>query len=259
MKRRFFNLMAVLMIALIFVIPAQAAEEAYVVDDAYLLTTGQRQELEQQAQRLFEQYGVGVYIATANDYRDYTHGDIYDATDYFYQGKEENGLMLLLSMDEREYCILAYGDYAQYAFNNAGLDVMEEFFLDDFGNDAWYDGFVDYLNWSGDYLEQAENGTPYSDSHVAMTGAQRTTGIMIRVAIMVLVPLLIAGGYVLYLSSKMKSVATAVEASAYVSGELNLTRSGDLYTHTTTVRERIEKDSESGSSSGGGSGRSGHF
>lgn len=257
MKRRFFGLMIALMMSLILVLPVQAAEKLYVEDAAGLMSAGEQQELEQQARSLSEQYGVGVYIVTVDDYRNYTNGDLYDAVDYFYQGMEENGLMLMLSMAERDYIILAYGQRAQYAFNDAGLDALEDYFLDDFGNDEWYAGFSDYLSWSADYLEQAEQGTPYSDDHVPMSASQRTTAIAIRVGIIVLVPLLIAGGYILVLSAKMKSVAAAVQADAYVSGELNLTINSDLYSHTTTIRERIEK--ESGSSSGGGSGRSGKF
>ena len=136
---------------------------------------------------------------------------------------------------------------------------MEEYFLDDFGSDNWYAGLSDYVSWSADYLEHAEAGQPYSAKNIPMSAAQRSSAILTRVAVIVLVPLLIAGGYILILSSKMKSVATAVEANAYVSGNLNLNRSNDLYIRTTTTRERIEKESRSGSSSGGGKGRSGKF
>lgn len=255
MKRRFFILMAALMTSLILTVPAGAA----VTDEAGLLTDTQQQELEQQTQSISQQYGVGVHAVTVDDYRDYTNGDIYDAADYFYQDCEEQSLILLLSMEEREYVILAYGDYAQYAFNDAGLDAMEEYFLDDFGSDDWYTGLADYISWSGDYLENAEAGNPYSDQNIPMSASERSAAIMTGVATIFLVPLVIAGVYILILSAKMKSVATAVEASAYVSGNLNLSRNVDLYTHTTTTRERIEKESSSGRSSGGGAGRSGNF
>lgn len=259
MKRKCLNLMTVLIASLLFVLPTLAADRDHVEDYAGLLTAEERQGLEQQAQSYLDQYGVGVYIATVDDYFDYTNGNIYDAADYFYQDREENGLLLLLSMADREYVILAYGDYAQYAFNDAGLDAMEDYFLDDFGFDAWYDGLAEYISWSGDYLEQAENGTPYSADNIPMTGSQRTTAILIRVAIIFLLPLIIAGVYTLILSARMISVAAAVEASAYASGNLDLIRNEDIYTHTTTTRRKIEKESSSGSSSGGGSGRSGNF
>ena len=261
MKRRFFMLMAALMTSLILTIPVGAADFVLpnVVDEAGLLTDTQWQELEQQAQSISQQYGVGVYAVAVDDYRDYTYGNLYDAADFFYQGAEEQSLILLLSMDARDYVILAYGDYAQYAFNDAGLDAMEEYFLDDFGSDDWYTGLADYVSWSADYLETAEAGNPYSAQNIPMSASQRSSAIMTRVAVIFLVPLVIAGGYILILSSRMKSVASAVEANAYVSGDLNLNRSNDLYIRTTTTRERIEKESRSGSSSGGGRGRSGKF
>ena len=67
----------------------------------------------------------------------------------------------------------------------------------------------------------------------------------------------------LILKSKMKSVRTGTEASAYVVGGLQLINSSDVYTHTTETRTKIESESDSGSdgshSGGGGSGRSSHF
>lgn len=261
MKRKVLNLMTALIVSLIFVLPAYAADRALVEDYAGLMSEQEQLELEQQARSIFEQHGVGVYIATVDDYKEYTDGDIYDAADYFYQGREQNGLLLLLSLEERDYVILAYGDDAQYAFNDAGLDSMEDYFLDDFGSDSWYSGFTDYLFWSDDYLVQAELGTPYSTDHLPMSTAETVTVFVILGAIVFLFPLIVAGIYIVILSARMRSVAEAVEARAYVSGNLNLTRNIDLFSHTTTTRTRIEKESgsSSGSSSGGGRGRSGKF
>lgn len=237
-----------------------------VTDEAGLLTEVEWQELERQARAISEQYGVGVYAVTVKDYLDYTNGDIYDAADEIYHGytlglgEDRDGILLILSMARRDYLLIAYGDSAQYAFNDDGMFYLEDFFLDDFGNDDWYNGFAEYLTWSADYLENAKNGTPYSDDHVPMSDSDRTIGILIRVAIILLVPLVIAGTHILILISKMNSVAKAVEASTYLSGDLHLTRDSDRYTHTTETRRKIEKkESSSGSSSGGGSGRSGKF
>jgi len=237
-----------------------------VTDEAGLLTDGEWQELERQARTISEQYGVGTYIVTVDDYRDYTDGDIYDAADEIYHGytlglgEDRDGVMLILSMARRDYLLITYGDFAKYAFSDDGKAYLEDFFLDDFGNDDWYNGFADYLTWSADYLENAKNGEPYSDDHVPMTDSARTTGILIRVGVILLVPLVIAGIYILILTSKMKSVTKAVEASTYMSGNLHLTRDFDRYSHTTETRRKIEKkESSSGSSSGGGSGRSGKF
>ncbi len=63
------------------------------------------------------------------------------------------------------------------------------------------------------------------------------------------------------LKMKMRSVYRQAEASAYVTAEgLNLTTREDVFTHTTRVRRKIERKSDSSSfSGGGGHGRSGSF
>lgn len=274
MKHKFFSIVVVLILLLVPALPVQAADNTggeplldNVTDEAGLLTESEWQTLEQQARQISEQYGVGVYIITVEDYQDYTDGDIYDAADELYLGnslglgEDRDGILLLLSMDARDYNLIAYGEFAQYAFNEDGREHLDDFFLDNFGDDAWYDGFSEYLSWSADYLENAENGDPYSDDHVPISDSGRIKGILIRVAIILLVPLAIAGIYTLVLTSKMKSVDKAVEASTYMTNSLHLTREIDCYTHTTETRRKIEEDDDSSSksSSGGGSGTSGKF
>lgn len=240
-----------------------------IADDAALLTGNQRQELELQARATSARYGVGVRIITVNNYQNYTGGSIYDAADAFYQGctlglgEDRDCILLLLSMARRDYLLIAYGDNAKYAFNESGREHLDDFFLDDFGENEWYSGFSEYLTWVDDYLEQAENGTPYSGDHIPMSLGTRIKAVLSRVAIILLVPLAIAGIYVFILTQKMKSVAQAAEAGTYISGDLQLTRQSDFYTHTTETRTKIESSNSSGSrsgrSSGGGSGTHGKF
>ena len=264
MKNKLWSIALVLVMLLASALPAHAAAQLNnVTDEAAILTDGEWEELEQQARDISERYDVGIYIVTLDNYRNYTNGDIYDAADEIYHGytlgmgEERNGLMLLLSMEDRDYLLIAYGSDAKYAFNDDGREALAEFFLDDFADDAWYDGFADYLMWSEDYLAAAEGGEPYS-------GADVQQGVDLgSIALILFVPLLIAGVYILILISKMKSVAKAAEASEYVAGALNLTRNSDYYTHTTKTRRKIEKKTSSGGSSGrssgGGSGTRGKF
>ena len=66
------------------------------------------------------------------------------------------------------------------------------------------------------------------------------------------------------LSSRlMKSVSAKTEANAYlIAGSVEITGREDHFTHTTEIRQKIETDSDSGSStvdSDGFSGKSGKF
>ncbi|MBE6030606.1 MAG: TPM domain-containing protein [Clostridiales bacterium] len=252
-----------------------------VTDYADLLTDSEQQILENKAQEIADTYGVGAYIVTVNDYRDYTDGSIYDASDFFYlenelgEGNDGDGIMLLLSMTDRDYNLIAYGDYAQYVFNDGGMYYLEDFFLDDFRNDDWYEGFYDYLTWCDNYIVQAENGEAYSYDFVPAGSAgdtdyeEESGDIMTSIAIILFLPLIVAGIYIFTLVRKMKSVEAAFEASEYMTGRINLIEEHDIFTHQTKTRRKIEKESSSssggskksrsGRSSGGGRGRSGKF
>ena len=92
-----------------------------------------------------------------------------------------------------------------------------------------------------------------------MTSSERMVAIFIRLAIIFLVPLAIAAIYISILVSKMKSVAEATKATAYVSGNLKLQKKIDRFVHATESRTKISSDSGSGSSGSSRSGGSGGF
>lgn len=282
MKHKFLNFVVVLLCSMIFALSVQAAEYGditisengmeeepqfgYVTDMAGLLSDDEWQELELQAREIAKTHNFGVYIITVDDYREYTDGDMHDACGELYQGyslglgEGKDGLLLLLSMDDRDYRVYTYGDFGNYAFNQAGREMLVDFFLDNLGNNDWYGAFADYLTWSADYLVQADAGTPYDEDHVAMDSDAVKQAILIRIGIILLLPLLIAGIVILVLTSKMKSVAKATEATAYMVGNLHLMENVDHYSHTTESRRKIEKDDDKSSkSSGGGSSTGGKF
>lgn len=235
---------------------APAARMNHISDTAGLLTETERETLEQQARALSEKYAFGVYAITVDDYADYTYGDVLDAAEELYHsydlgvGTDQDGILLLLSMDDRDYSLIANGKSGHYAFSEEGRKALTEFFLDDFGDDNWYGGFSDYLLWCGNYLEAAEHGNPYSAGDLPMDGAGRMSAILIRVAVILLLPLAIAFIVILILASKMRSVAAATQAESYIKGNLILTDQYDQYTYSTETRQRIK--SESSKSSGGG-------
>ena len=249
MKMRRFCLLLTLMLCAALAVTAAAASEPQlycVTDMAGLLTPDEDLELEEMAQQLGEQYDVGVYIVTVDDFRDTGESSVYKATYTIYHeftmglGPNRDGIMLLLSMAERDYAMFVYGKEAEYAFNGYGQEQLEEVFLDDFADDDW-----------GDYLQKAESGHPVR--------ASATKYIVISVALALLIALIVCG----VLTGKMKSAVKQATADTYVTGGLNLTQSTDFFTHRTQTRTKIERgDSSSSSSSesgGGGSGRSGKF
>ena len=171
MKKRICCLLLVFLIALVFCVSAAAAAQTgaqldYVTDTAGLLSENESIQLEKMAEMVSQKYGVGVYIVTLGDFRDYNAEGVYKATYTIYhdytmgEGPNRDGIMLLLSMDDRDWAMFCYGSRCEYAFNSYGQEKLEKVFLDNFGENDWYGGFEDYVKECNVYLEKAAAGKP---------------------------------------------------------------------------------------------------
>ncbi len=230
-----------------------------VTDDAYILSEDELYKLEVEAEAVTEKYGVGVYIVTVDNYLNYYDcADAYEATYSIYhdynmgEGEGRDGIMLLLSLGDRSYGLFSYGQKSEYAFDDYGLDMLEDEFLDNFGDDDWYGGFSDYISECSSYLEQAEAGDPVRESPAFF--------IVLIIAFAIFAAFLSVAN----LWIRMGQVAKMSTADNYIAGELNVTEKKDTFAYQTQVRHKIKSSSSSGSSSrshsgGGGHGRSGHF
>ena len=234
--------------------PVEDLSVNYVLDMAGLLDYDQWRTLEKRTAEIAARYGCGVYAVTVEDYADYGSSIEGVIEDTYHQlelgeGSGSDGILLMLSMEDRDFATFVYGDQAEYAFNDYGLKQLQDCFLDNFADNDWYGGFADYLEECGTYLALAANGTPVQ--------ASPWRGVAIAVVSALLISLVIC----LILKGKMKSVSRKVEANAYVaSGGLTLTGRQDLYTYTTETRRSTKsKSSGSFSGSGGGHGSSGKF
>lgn len=234
---------------------------SYVFDHSHMLTDTQRAELEAQAKEISLRHHCGVYVAFVDDFTEYGGGnDVYKTTYQLYHanelgmGENRDGIIILLSMDERNYAMFVYGKNAEYAFNKYGQEQLENAFLGYFGDNDWYGGASHYLDTCDEYLTLAEEGDPVRKNTLPMY------------LIVVAASCAISGFICLMLKWKMQTVHKKVEADEYVAaGGLTLTKQYDRYTHTTETRTKISSDSDSSSSGtsscsgGGGSGRSGKF
>ena len=263
MKKKLTAFAFALALMLFLCVPSFAADEVgvemrYVIDTCNLLTIDQWSTLEERAANISERYGCGVYIFTVDDYRNYGNGDVYDVTTQIYHsdrlgiGSGRDGIILLLSMSRRDYALFVYGKSAEYAFNDYGLEQLEDAFLDDFGNNNWSGGFSGYLSECEEYLASARDGHPVRTSPILP--------IVIAVAASCVIALVVC----LILRGGMKTARQKSEAREYVAaGGLHLTRQVDQYTHTTRTSRKIESSSggshSHSHSGGGGHGRSGKF
>ena len=261
MKRKISLFLLLTLLLALLVIPAQAAELGYVTDAAELLTYEEWETLETLCGSISDRFGCGVYIVTVDDYTEYGTGDVFEVTYGIYHGYEmgegtgRDGLVLLLSMEERDFALFVYGDEAENAFNAYGQEQLEGEFLPYFSEDDWYGGFTAYAKTCGEYLALAAAGEPVRENPTSL--------IILFVVISFFISLLVVN----FLKLGMKNVKKQSQAYRYLAGSLNRTGQHDQYTHATETRRKIESDSGSSGSSGsstarsggGGSGRSGKF
>lgn len=286
MKKKWNGFVSVLLALCLLLAPMTVFAESnaqlnYVTDDAGLLTDSQWEDLEQRAQQISEEYQCGVYMITVDDYTDYSTEGVYVADYTIYHdyemgmGEDRDGIMIMLSMADRDYAMFVYGPKASEVFNSYGQEKLETYFLDNFRDDDWYGGFSDYIDACGNYLQLAAEGTPvsapegydsgdydgdYNVDYEPTPGENFVGSFVVALGISCVISIIIC----LLLLLKMHTVHQKTEANDYISEKLKLTRKEDHYTHTTQTRRKIERESSSSGSThsetgGGGSGRSGKF
>ena len=281
MKKTIVRLMVVMVLVLFPLFAYADTEDIYVYDDAGLLTASQVTELERKASFIAENYQCAVYVVTVDDYTQYGTGDVLDVAEDIYMsmefgyGEEQTGLMLLLSMEERDYALIAYGDFAHQSFTDYGKDVLSDYFLDDFRYDDWYTGFSDYYDQAELMLNYSAAGEPVDDPYAKPSGGglvqpQKKTlmDYIERYLIMLFPGAAISLGGCSISRSSMKTVHTAKNADRYVSGRLALRSHQDQFIHRTQSRRMIPRNTDTmgGGHSGGTtirpsgfSGKSGKF
>lgn len=254
MSKRVFGFCAALCLLLAMVYPAFAAEEtlpfdpskipynSMVTDSAGLLTFDEAEELNTKAWELTKEYSCAVYIVTlpglngmeaweANEYivREYGMG----------YGPDQSCVVLLLSMEYRDYDIMAHG-YGNTAFTDYGKEKMAERFLDEFGDDDWYGGFCEYLDCCDEYLRLARNGEPFD------VGSDRSP--LVGLTIGIFVPLLVAFAVCSVFKAQMKTAKLQKAAQVYIDRQgLVLTVKDDQFIRTVRTERYIEpKESDGG-------------
>ena len=229
--------------------PAAGELIGYVTDTAGIMTNDDRNALEEAARDIAEQYDFGVYIITVDSFRDHTDSyDVFDGATTLYRkyklgiGEESKGILLLLSMNGRDFSLITYSDYGNFVFDTETRESMTSWFLDNFAMDDWFGGFADYLMLCEQVL---------AEGPAKLQGEVRG-----MVGIIFVLPLIVAFIVIFILGSKMKSVAKATRAEVYAEGGLHVTNSNDLFINTTQTRRKRSSSSSGGGRSGGVSSRS---
>jgi len=264
MKRKFLSLSVVfsLMLSLsLFVFSASAASNALVQDYTGNLTSAEISNLNNKASSVSSEYGCNVSVILVQNTEgyeiDYYAELILDSQNLGY-GQDDSIVMLLISLDDREFTIYAYG-YGNTVFTDYGKEKLEEEFLPDLSDGNYYNSFNAYINACENYLKLASGGTPVDVNNNA---SGSSFGIFKNIIIPIAIALIFCMGSL----SKMKTAAPQRSAHNYIPASgLNLITKQDNFINRTETREEIKKSSSSSSSGGttvnsrGGSSRKGRF
>lgn len=244
MKKRILSLLGILLLAVCLIQPAFASDGiARLVDEADILTDSEEAALSAKLDEISLRQNLDVVIVTVNSIGDRTATEYADDT-YDYSGYSDDGVLLLISIDEREWAVSTSG-YGITAFTDAGLDYLTDQFADQMSDGEWNDAFHSFAWLCDDFITQAKTGSPYDAGNLPKKPFTPILTGLVSLGI----------GFVIafFRMNKWKNQLYSVQAKAaakeYVKGgSLRLTEQKDLFLY-----RRVDRREKSESSSGGSS------
>ncbi len=170
--------------------------------------------------------------------------DFYDDNGYGF-GEDRDGILFLVSMEEREWHISTRG-YGITAITDAGLEYISEQFLDDLGSGAYASAFTTFTLLCDDFITQARTDAPYDADHLPKEPFEVFGGIITALVIGFVIAFIATW----IMRMKLKTVHSEPMAENYIkTGSMRLTKEKDLFLYRNIVRTKKEKDPPKSSSS----------
>ena len=168
--------------------------------------------------------------------------DFYDYNGYGY-GENRDGILLLISMENRDYWISTYG-YGMTAFTDAGLAYIQDQFLSDLSDGNYFESFTTFAELCDSFITQARTEKPYDTGNLP-----RTPLFPFFIAADFLIGFVIALILAFVKKGKLKSVRPETQAQNYtVPGSLFLSVNQDWFINKTITTRKIQQENPSGSS-----------
>lgn len=250
MKKSVLMLLLVLMCAACAVNVFAAEPVDYVVDNAELLTNYEEAELTAELETLSREYQVDVAVVTMESigYEDPDDfAESYFLSNGYGQGEYDDGILLLISMQYRDWAIYTSG-VGYDAVSNSDASDIGELIASDLGSGDYADAFHTFAEECAYYLDIEENGEPFPFVRI----------LLVSLAIGIVAAFIVTA----ILKGQLHSVHSKASASDYLKpGSLNVTVSKDLFLYSKVDRRPKPKSSSSSSSrssgrrSGGSSGK----
>lgn len=251
--KRIFSILLVLILTVMFAVSVSAAQMPRLLDSADLLTDAQKAELLRELDAVSQELQCDVVVVTMQSCGGYNPDTVidqlYDQYNYGY-GTNRDGVVLMLSMAERDWRILSNG-FAADAITLGEISEIGDQIVDELSAGAYMDAFLEFVDLCTYEINCERYGVPFQ------------FGLWLAVSLGIgLVTALIATAV---MCGQLKSVRSQTGARQYCKlGDFHVTNSRDLLLYRNVDRRAIPKESSysssgssgfSGSRGGGGGGR----
>lgn len=247
---------------------AVIANTEFVFDQANLFSDVEKVELQDEANRLSEQFQMDIRIVTTNDSegksaRQYA-SDFYDQNGFGY-GETEDGILYLIDMDNREVYIFTRDRIVDYFPDTTVEEVLDHVYPylteEAFGESAkaflvdleqvMSSGIPEGSTSSGNYAQ--------SDGSYSTSPSQ---GEIVKELLLYLGIAIVIGGISVGVMAMNNRGRSSTTAHTYLdSNSFKVTKKMDRHYNTRVTRQKFQRNSSGGgggsSFSGGGGGRSG--
>ncbi len=216
MKKRVFGIFFVMLLSLSLTFLVFAADDVpRLVDEAALLSDSDAEALLGLLDEISERQQMDIVVVTVNslqgassmEYAD----DFYDYNGYGF-GEERDGILFLISMEERDWYISTTG-YGITVFTDAGLEYISERFLDDLSEGEYAAAFTTFAELCDDFITQADTGEPYDVGNLPKEPFWLVGSLVIALAAGFIIALIATG----VMRSQLKTVYSEKERSVLVS------------------------------------------
>ncbi len=247
---------------------------ALLTDGADLLTSSEEERLEEKLELLSDKHSFDIAVMTSETLQGYYSAESAATELYELTGYSEDGIMLFISMADRDWYILTSGScISSITYNETGY--ISEQFLPDLSNGYYlyafetfaecsaemsaeelytdvysdYDNYYDYNGYDdySDYNDYSYNDYSYNDYTDTGYPLLRNIGIWLLVGF--IAALIITG----IMRGRLKTVRPQTQADNYIKRDsMCITESQDLFLYRNVVKHRRSNNSSGGGSSGGG-------
>lgn len=250
--------------------------EALINDFAELIPYEDEKILNSKLEQISEIHECEVAILTVNsangiDITEFSD-DYYDENGFGY-GDNDDGVMLVIDMASREFAITTHGKAIEI-FTDYNLSQLENEFIPYLLRNeytlafiAFYEKcdriFTDYKHYSDnfdrDYVHSPDNGSIYNPSDGGIIYYKESFSEKLSrvfsfswILISLIIGIIIALIYTLYLKSQLKTVRSKKTASDYVvPGSFRITQSRDIFLYSNVKKIPKPKNNTSSGRSGG--------